>query len=89
LGVNKAYADVRAFLTPVCDQHAAGRPKPFSCWAALKMKDLKQQAVAPKPDEPSNPFHSELNLDDYRKRQHAELLAFKLSTLAWKEDRLD
>jgi hypothetical protein len=89
LGLRNADPEVRAYLTPVCDAHALSMATSFTCWAALRMADLAQQKIEPKEELPTNPFHSELDLTEYRKKHHAEALAFKLSTLAWREDRLE
>lgn len=81
LGMKRVDEDVVRHLTPVADKNGASQNKDFICWAAIKMKALSGFDIRPKKED-DNEYHCELNLDKYRERQHAELLAFKLSHLA-------
>lgn len=80
LGIKKPTDEVVRFLTPKCNKHASIVMKPFFGWAAIKVSELKRLEVKPTPDDANdNPYHADLLRNDYRSRELAETLAFRLA----------
>jgi hypothetical protein len=77
------FANTVGFLTPVARIDAANRrpPRPFTGWLGIRVEAIKNLGLRPNPitEEPKNPYHALLPLEQFREEIHADNLAHRLA----------
>lgn len=90
LGVKQPKQEVLDFLTPLGDALGERMDKKFQGWAQIRVGQLKDLHVKRTDAEgEDNPYHAELNRDNFRNTPAARALAFQLSVYASQHDFIE